>query len=136
MHSPFGNVQIIDSQGVYLEIVSQIGLKQEFLSFFRRVTISDPSACGRVLLNREQIVIDDVMTEREYAPFRDVAAKAGYRSVQSTPLQSATGAIFGVVSTHWPIPWRPSDERSPHDGWIDSEHHRAPTGAQQAKQPA
>ena len=110
MQAPLGNVQVIDATGEHLEIVSQVGFEEEFLSCFRQVTLNDPSACGRVLLNREQIVIQDVIADSDYAPFREVAARAGYRSVQSTPLQSNAGGIFGVVSTHWPKPWRPSDD--------------------------
>ena len=111
MQAPCGNVQVIDRAGEYLEIISQVGFEEEFLSCFRRVTITDPSACGRVLLNREQIVIEDVVVDSDYAPFREVAARADYRSVQSTPLQSNAGGIFGVVSTHWPRPRRPSDDQ-------------------------
>jgi GAF domain-containing protein len=111
MQAPLGNVQIIDWNNGYLEIIAQTGFQEEFLSRFKRVTILDPSACGRVLLQRAQVLIEDVMADSEYAPFRDVAARAGYRSVQSTPIQSSSGAVVGVVSTHWRIPWRPSDEQ-------------------------
>jgi GAF domain-containing protein len=107
MQAPLGNVQIIDWKKGYLEIISQIGFHEDFLSCFSRVTIREPSACGRVLLRRKQVVIDDVLTDSEYAPFKDVAARADYRSVQSTPLLSSSGAFIGVVSTHWPTPRRP-----------------------------
>ena len=112
MQAPLGNVQIIDWARGYLEIIAQSGFQEEVLTCFKRVTICDPSACGRVLLKREQVVIADVMADTGYAPFRHIATRAGYRSVQSMPLQSSSGAVCGVVSTHWPIAWSPSDEQS------------------------
>lgn len=38
-----------------------------------------------------------------------IALEAGYRAVQSTPIISRSGVFFGVLSTHFPAPHRPSD---------------------------
>ena len=40
---------------------------------------------------------------------RDIAARTGFRSVQSTPLQERRGAVIGMLSTHYRAPHRPSE---------------------------
>src|ERR1019366_7667498 len=44
-----------------------------------------------------------------FEPHRHVAAAAGYRSVQSTPLKSGNGKVIGMLSTHFRQPHRPSE---------------------------
>lgn len=107
-----GNVQLVQwGKRPALEIVHHQGFKDEFLDVFRSVSMTDPSACGRALVLRRTIVIDDVLTDEEFLPFRAVARRAGFRSVQSTPLISSNGALYGVLSTHAPEPRRPSGQQ-------------------------
>jgi GAF domain-containing protein len=95
-----GNVQLIDWNAGYMKIVAQQGFVQDFLDSFRRVTTRDGCACGRALLLRDTVLIHDVTTDRDFLPYRDVARRAGFRAVQSTPLLSPSGALFGIISTH------------------------------------
>jgi len=95
-----GNVQLVDWEMGSLEIAAQRGFRQDFLDSFRRVSTRDGCACGRALLLRDTVVIDDVTADRDFSPFKEVAERAGFRAVQSTPLMSSSGAIVGVISTH------------------------------------
>jgi len=104
-----GNVQLMNWRSGCLEIGAQRGFETEFLNFFRRVRLDHGTACGRVLRSRDTIVIDDVLTDVEFSPFRDLACRAGFRAVQSTPLVSRSGALVGVVSNHFSQVRRPSD---------------------------
>lgn len=107
-----GNVQLVQwDDSPTLEIVAQRGFKDEFLDCFRSVSMVDPSACGRALASRETVIIDDVLEDGDYAPFRGVATRAGYRSVQSTLLMSSGGAVYGMVSTHAAEPGRPPERQ-------------------------
>lgn len=104
----FGNIQILNLASRTLEIRAQCGFDQEFLDTFRSVSIDDPSACGRALRSNTSIIIRDVQADPEFAPFRSIAAAAGYRGVQSTPAISADGRIVGVISTHFRRPHAPT----------------------------
>jgi len=95
-----GNVQLVNWEMGLLEIAAQRGFRQEFLDSFRHVSTRDGCACGRALLLRDTVVIDDVTTDRDFSPFKEIAERAGFRAVQSTPLMSSGGAIVGVISTH------------------------------------
>ena len=104
-----GNVQIIDPVSGSLRIAAQAGFSDEFLEYFAVVNDDDGSACGIAARQHAQTVIGDVNTDARYAPHRDIAAASGYRAVQSTPLVDLRGQLVGMLSTHYPSPYRPPD---------------------------
>ena len=95
----YGNVQL--SLGDELVIAAQRGLSVDFLVTFMRVKKHDGSACGRALRLGETVIIRDVESDPEFAAFRPDAKKAGFRSVQSTPIITEDGDVLGMVSTHF-----------------------------------
>jgi CheY-like chemotaxis protein len=104
-----GNVKLVDQRKGYLTIAAQRGFHREFLDFFHRANVDDNlSICGRALRERRAI-ISDVMLDEEFAPWRAVAERAGFRSLQSTPIISGSGALLGIVSTHFSIPHQPTE---------------------------
>jgi len=102
-----GNVQILDPATGSLKIVAQCGFAAEFLEYFA-VVDDGGSACGRAARERAQTVIVDVGLDASFAPHRDIAAASAFRAVQSTPIVARTGRLLGVVSTHYPRPFSPS----------------------------
>jgi GAF domain-containing protein len=103
-----GNVQLMDWKTGYLQIAAQRGFGDEFLTFFKRVNALSSSACGRALRKRESIIIEDITSDLEFSPCRPIAGRAGFRAVQSTPIVSKSGAMIGILSTHFPAAHRPS----------------------------
>jgi GAF domain-containing protein len=67
------------------------------------------AACGRALKRAERVIIEDVLTDPDFALHRAIAASAGFRAIQSTPLFSRSGEPLGIVSTHFRQPHRPSE---------------------------
>lgn len=109
LHADLGNIQLYNPQRQVLELVAHQGFNAEFLDYFREVQADFGSACSRALQSRQRVIIEDVETDPEFAPHRQIAAAAGFRSVQSTPLLSRQGEILGVLSTHFREPHRPSE---------------------------
>jgi len=105
-----GNVQLMDWKRGYLTIAAQCGFNDEFLDFFRCVKAEHGSACARAIRERRPVVVEDVLADWEFAPYRTHALESGFRAVQSTPLISSSGAFVGVLSTHFPAPHRPSEQ--------------------------
>jgi PAS domain S-box-containing protein len=106
----FGSIHLYDEATGALTIVAHRGLDQGFLDYFARVDASVMSACGRALHSGSRIVIEDVNTEPDFEPHRGVAAAAGFRGVQSTPVRDRkTGKLLGLLSTHFREPHRPSE---------------------------
>ena len=100
----YGNIQMVDETSQQLRIVAQHGFERPFLECFGSVGLDDPSSFGRAWRIGRTCQVDDVMTDPEYAPYRDVAAEAGYRAVQSTPLIERGGKTLGVLSVHFREP--------------------------------
>ncbi len=106
MEADLGNIQLFDPVRRTLGIVAQRGFSAEFVEALGTVTIDDQTAGARSLRERRRIVIRDVNADADYAPYRAVAALAGYRAVQSTPLIGRDGEYLGALLTHL---------REPHD---------------------
>jgi PAS domain S-box-containing protein len=101
-----GNIQMYNAEAQALEIIAQRGFQKDFLEHFRNVD-DESSACGRAMKLQKRVIVEDVETDTAYAPHRDIAASAGFRAVQSTPLLSRGGEFLGVLSTHFRRPHRP-----------------------------
>jgi GAF domain-containing protein len=90
-------------------LVTQAGFGPEFLEYFAVVDGDSQSVCGRTAKRRAQTVVADARSDPGFAPHREIAAAAGFRAVQATPLTDYAGRLIGVVSTHFRRPHRPSD---------------------------
>jgi GAF domain-containing protein len=100
-----GNIQLFDVASGCLTIEAQHGFDAAFLSTFRSVTAENGCACGRAIRSRKLVIIPDIDVDEEYAPYREAAAQAGFRSVVSLPLIGDREKIVGVISVHRPTPW-------------------------------
>ena len=105
-----GNVQLLDADRGVLTIEAQNGFEQDFLDFFREVSATDDSACGRALRSCHRIIVEDVEIDGPFTSLRPIARLAGFRAVQSTPLVGRSGRPIGMLSTHWESPHRPSEQ--------------------------
>jgi PAS domain S-box-containing protein len=104
-----GHVQLLGADGV-LRIVAQHGFDDAFLDGFRVVMPPNGSAAGRALRAGRRVVVEDVETDEDYAPLRELARAGGYRAVQSTPILCRDGRRLGMISTHYLVPHRPSEQ--------------------------
>src|ERR1700676_1398468 len=107
-NADFGNVQLYNPETKTLEIVAHRGFQQNFLDYFSSVSETG-AACGRSLQRRDRVIIEDVLADPDFKPHRQIAASAGFRAVQSTPLFSRSGEPLGMISTHFRQPHRPSE---------------------------
>ena len=88
--------------------MAQHGFQRDFLDYFREVR-DDSATFGQALQQGTRVIIDDVQTDAASEPYRQIAASAGYRAVQSTPLFSRGGKLLGIISTHFRSPHRASE---------------------------
>ena len=107
VQADMGNIQVLDGSNNALIIVSQRGFEADFLEHFRTVAVGDGSACSLALELGERVVIEDITMQPAYLSHLEVALRAGYRAVQSTPVNSRSGTL-GVISTHFRKPHAPS----------------------------
>ncbi len=104
-----GTLQLLE--GDSLRIVAAHGHQQPFLDFFASAE-SQASVCGEATRRGERIVVLDVETSSLFigTPSLAVLREAGVRAAQSTPMMSRNGALLGILTTQWGVPYTP-DER-------------------------
>ena len=104
----FGIIELYKPKSQALEIVAQNGFRQGFLDPLSSVHASE-AAWGRALRRGERVVIEDVLTDADFEPYRPIAASAGFRAVQFTPLFGRSGEPLSMISTHFRRPHCPSE---------------------------
>ena len=87
---------------------ASLGFSDDFLEQIARVP-EGAGACGTCFQNRERVIIADTETDEIFAPYRDAARLAGFRSVHSTPLLDRSNQLIGVLSVHFKEPYEPSE---------------------------
>ena len=108
-HADMGCVHMYDPDTDSLTMAAHRGLGQDFLDHFYEVRVGDGSPYSQALEHKQRIIIRDVQLESGFEPHRQIAAAAGFRSVQSTPLIGRDGMLWGVLSTHFAQPHRPTE---------------------------
>jgi Arc/MetJ-type ribon-helix-helix transcriptional regulator len=104
-----GIIQVMDGETGSLTFGAQRGFSNEFLGCFRHVKGETGLPCPRAIKERKAIIVEDVLRDRKYAPYWEVALATGCRAVQSTPLISSRETSLGVLTTAFPAAHRPSD---------------------------
>ena len=65
-------------------------------------------SCGEAAATGKRVIIEDVLTHPNWAPFRDLAKRAGVRAAWSEPVVSSTGATLATFAMYYREPCRPS----------------------------
>src|SRR5215471_3608740 len=96
-----GNIQLMDWRRGALVIRASLGFDAHFLETFRQVSLTAPTICARAALSRRPVLVADVFADQAFAAYHDVARRAGFSAVLSTPLISGTNVFLGVLSLHF-----------------------------------
>jgi PAS domain S-box-containing protein len=108
VRADFGHIHLVDAETGALEIVARRGFGAEVLEHWCEVGVEKGSCCAQAMEAGARVVIQDVELDPT-EPHREIAARAGYRSVQSTPLKGRNGVVMGMLSTHYRAPHHLSD---------------------------
>jgi len=96
----FGYLQLFDPARNAVQIVAHRGFDTEYLKAMETVSIDTGLAGSRSIRHRTRVIVRDINEDPEYEPYRQLAAHAGYRAIQATPLLSRDGEILGALVTH------------------------------------
>ena len=86
-----------------LRLLGHRGFNPEAAKRWESVLPETPTACGEALRTGRRVVVPDVRNCDFMAGGEDLR-EAGILAVQTTPLVSRSGALLGMVSTHWREP--------------------------------
>jgi two-component sensor histidine kinase/CheY-like chemotaxis protein len=114
--SQFGTMQRLctsndmSGHGGELQLLASRGLPAEAIAFWKWVKPAAHSSCTKALKSGERAIIPDFELWDEISGTEDLLAfrRTGIRSAQTTPLRSRSGALLGMISTHWNEPHEPT----------------------------
>ena len=107
-NADFGSLQLYDQVTQTLEMISTRGFDTSFVEQTRTIPMDQAFASARAILRRERVAIFDVELDEGYVALRPLAAQAGYRAVQTTPLIDRNDQPLGVLATYFREPHQPS----------------------------
>jgi signal transduction histidine kinase len=106
LEADFGNIHLMDRDQRILRVAARRGFDARLPTSLRAVADAS-SASGMALEHRERVIIDDVDHDPAFAPYRQLAHRAGFRAVQATPLFAHGGGVLGTISTYFVEPHTP-----------------------------
>jgi PAS domain S-box-containing protein len=66
-------------------------------------------SCGTAAYTGGRVIVEDVMTHPHWAPFREVAQRAGLRACWSEPIVSSTNEVLGTFAMYYGDPRGPDE---------------------------
>lgn len=105
-----GNLQLVDAATDKLYIVVHHGLSERYVRRF--ATQSCAAACEAAQRSRQRVIIQDVRREPALQGTLDleVLEGDGIRAILSTPLITRDGRLVGMLNSHFPTPYEPTED--------------------------
>ncbi|MFM8445159.1 MAG: GAF domain-containing protein [Methylococcus sp.] len=67
----------------------------------------DIGSCAAAAYTGQRVIVRDVQTHPNWAPFRELTARAGLAACWSEPIKSSAGTVLGVFAIYYPEPREP-----------------------------
>jgi PAS domain S-box-containing protein len=106
-----GNIQLVDEETGALTMAAHKGFEPWFLDYFEGVADAN-SACGVALKSKQRVIVENITQSEIFVgkSSLSILREADVFAVQSLPLVSSTGAVLGIISTHFNNPHRPTEQ--------------------------
>jgi PAS domain S-box-containing protein len=111
MRSEFASMQMFHPERGELQLLAYRGFNPKAAAFWEWVRPGSGSTCGAALATGHRLIVTDIELSDFMTGTEDleIYRQTGIRAVQSTPLVSRSGAMLGMISTHWRRPHQPSE---------------------------
>ena len=103
-------ILLLDDDGMTIRHGAAPSMQDGYLQALQGLTIG-PSAgsCGTAMYRGEPVIVVDVETDPLWAPYRDLAARFGFRACWSTPIFSPDRKVLGSLAMYYAQPRAPRD---------------------------
>ncbi|MEX3965313.1 ATP-binding protein [Paraburkholderia sp. EG286B] len=114
--SDFASLQMLSGEEhgpQRLDLIAHCGFTLAAAEHWRIVQIDSTTSCGAAWARGERVIVPDAEAWPEFVGTADldVYRETGIRSMQTTPLRARDGKLIGMLSTHWAVPWRPTERQ-------------------------
>ncbi|HEU5254820.1 MAG TPA: GAF domain-containing protein [Vicinamibacterales bacterium] len=116
MRSDFGSMQTFypeRGRSGELRLLAFRGFTAQAAKYWEWVHADSATTCGIALRSARRIIAPNIVRSDTIASAEEVAmyVQTGIHACQSTPLLSRSGALVGMISTHWARPHEPSERQ-------------------------
>jgi PAS domain S-box-containing protein len=102
---------IADPDAARLRFGASAGMSEHYTSAVDGFEIRPTNpACGRVAFTGERIIVEDVMSDPLWEPYRALAQQHNIRACWSFPIRSIADKILGTIAVYYDIPHQPRQE--------------------------
>jgi PAS domain S-box-containing protein len=94
-------VMLLDAAGQRLQLAAAPQLPDFFREAADGLPVSAGSACcGDAVFRGERVIAPDIASDPQWAPYRELAQRAGLAACWSEPIRSRAGAVLGSVGVY------------------------------------
>jgi len=103
------SILLLDDDGVHVRHGAAPSLPEGYIHAIDGSAIGPRAgSCGTAAFRREQVIVEDIMTDPLWEDYRDLAAKHGLRACWSTPIFDAQRRVLGTFAFYFHSPARPT----------------------------
>jgi PAS domain S-box-containing protein len=109
------SVLLLDPSGRFLQHGAAPSLPPSYTAALHGLPIGpDAGSCGAACWRGQRVVVADIETHPNWAPYRELARAAGLRACWSDPIVGAGGRVLGSFAVYRRAPAEPSAEELDH----------------------
>jgi two-component system, cell cycle sensor histidine kinase and response regulator CckA len=117
------SIMLLDDARAHVHVGAAPSLPAEYLANLDGLAIGPTAgSCGAAAYLRERVIVDDIATHPNWAPYRHLALPHGLRACWSTPIVSVERDVLGTFAMYYLEVRAPSREET---GWVDAATHLA-----------
>jgi diguanylate cyclase (GGDEF)-like protein len=103
------SVMLLDEEGEHL----LVGAAPSLPDFFNAAIHGQPvgygnGSCGKAVQTNSRVIVEDIRQDPLWAPYRELASRAGLESCWTEPIRSGAGKVLGTFAIYHREPYRPS----------------------------
>jgi formate hydrogenlyase transcriptional activator len=104
-HSPgmLCSIFLLEEDGLHLRYAAAPNLPEAYRAATDGIVIGpNIGSCGRAAFLRQAVFASDILSDPNWAKFRDAAASAGLRAAWSSPIMSHDSRVLGTFGMYYP----------------------------------
>jgi diguanylate cyclase (GGDEF)-like protein len=103
------SVMLLDEEGKHLFVAAGPSLPAFFNDAIHGLPVGfGNGSCGKAVTSNSRVIAEDISTDPLWAPYRELALRAGLGACWSEPVHGANGKVLGSFAIYHREPQRPS----------------------------
>ena len=104
-------IMLLDNEGRHLFTGAAPGLPDFYNAAIDGIEIGiGAGSCGTAAFTGQRVIVEDVQTHPYWAPYKELAGRAGLGACWSEPICSASGKVLGTFAIYHHQTHRPNDD--------------------------